>query len=163
MEIPASLRRWFGIHAIVDLLIGLPLLVAPETLLRTLGWITVDPLSARLVGAALLAIGLQSWVGRRAAVETYRAMLNLKLIWSAAAIGSLLVAIGSGAPGASWVFLALFIAFFGIWFYYRVRIKQISRMNDMPDHDDLEPDRELDGQLDGDDDEPGNGSPGPKN
>ena len=134
MEIPASLRRWFVAHAAVDLAVGLPLLVAPESFLRSLGWLTVDPPSARLVGAALLAIGGQSWFGRNDGVEAYRAMLNLKLLWSAAGIYGLVAGLGAEhTPGPIWAFLALFIAFFGVWFYYRVRIKQLSAMQDLPD------------------------------
>src|SRR6266436_4629601 len=59
MEVPRTLRAWFVAHALVDLGAGLPLLAAPELVLRRLGWTCVDPVSARLVGAALLAIGGQ--------------------------------------------------------------------------------------------------------
>jgi hypothetical protein len=125
MEIPVSLRRWFVAHGLVDLLFALPLLVAPESFLRALGWQPVDPVTARLVGAALLGIGAQSLLGRNEGPEVYRAMLNLKLIWSAAAIAGLVVSVGNGAPDLAWLFLSLFIAFFGVWFHYRVRLKQI--------------------------------------
>ena len=50
LEIPASLRRWFVVHALIDLVVGLPLLIAPESVLHSLAWVTVDPPSARLVG-----------------------------------------------------------------------------------------------------------------
>src|SRR5215207_2898170 len=95
LEIPASLRRWFAVHALVDVVVGLPLLIAPESLLHSLGWLAVDPPSARLVGAALLAIGGQSWFGRHDGVQAYRAMLNLKLLWSAAAILGLGASLGA--------------------------------------------------------------------
>jgi hypothetical protein len=126
-EIPASLRRWFVVHFVVDVPFALPLLVAPELLLRTLGWPTVDPVAARLWGAAALAIGVQSLVGRNEGPDVYRAMLNLKLVWSGAAVVGLVVSVGNGAPEAAWAFLAVFIAFFGIWFHYRVRMKQMAR------------------------------------
>jgi hypothetical protein len=125
MEIPVSLRRWFVAHFIVDVGFGLPLLVAPDSFLRALGWQPIDPVCARLVGAALLAIGTQSLLGRHEGPAVYRAMLNLKLLWSAAAITGLVVSVGNGAPDLAWAFLSMFIAFFGVWFHYRVRLKQI--------------------------------------
>ena len=105
MEIPASLRRWFVAHFIVDWLVGVPLFLAPVATLRLLGWTAVDPVTTRLVAAALLAIGAQSYLGRHEELPTFRALLNLKLIWSSAAILALLIGTGSGAPpppGRSW-------------------------------------------------------------
>jgi hypothetical protein len=126
MEIPASLRKWFVAHFIVDLLVAVPLLVAPEHTLRLLGWTVVDPLATRLVAAALVAIGGQSYLGRNDELPAYRAMLNLKLLWSGTAIAALLVAAGSGAPQAIWALLSIFVAFFGVWVHYRIRMKQWS-------------------------------------
>jgi hypothetical protein len=135
MDIPASLRRWFVFHFVADILFAVPLIVAPEAFLSALGWSTVDPVSARLVGAALVGIGTQSLIGRNEGVDAFRAMLNLKLLWSSAAILGLLLSIGGGAPPFAWGILATFIAFFGVWFYYRVRIKQFAgaRDDDLPD------------------------------
>jgi hypothetical protein len=127
MEIPASLRRWFVAHFIVDLAFALPLLVAPGTTLGLFGFAGTDPVSPRLVGAALLAIGTQSFLGRHEDVNVYRAILNLKLIWSGSAIFGLLLGIGAGAPPAAWAILAIFITFFGVWTHYRLRIKQWTR------------------------------------
>ena len=126
MEIPASLRRWFVAHFIVDWLFALPLLVAPVATLRLLGWTVIDPVATRLVGAALLAIGGQSYLVRNQDLPVFRALLDLKLIWSAAAIFGLLIAVGSGAPPACWGILSIFIVFFGVWAHHRLRIKQWS-------------------------------------
>jgi hypothetical protein len=133
MEVPIALRRWFVAHFVVDVVFGLPLLVAPALLLRSLGWTVVDGTSARLVGAALLAIGGQSFLGRHAGVETYKALLNLKLLWSFAAAAGLLVSIGEGAPAAAWAFLSLFIAFAGVWTHYRIRFKQLAAADALDD------------------------------
>jgi divalent metal cation (Fe/Co/Zn/Cd) transporter len=75
--VPRSLRTWFVIHFVVDILFGVPLLIAPVLLLSWFGWETVDPFMSRLVGAALLGIGVESLLGRNASVEIYREMLNL--------------------------------------------------------------------------------------
>jgi hypothetical protein len=130
MEIPQTLRRWFAVHAAVDLALAIPLLVAPTTFLRALGWSPIDAVAARLVGAALLAIGAQSFLGRNDGAESFRVMLNLKLVWSASAIAGLLVSVGQGAPPAAWAALSAFIAFFGVWFHYRVRMKQLAAARD---------------------------------
>jgi hypothetical protein len=133
MDIPQSLRRAFVLHAIVDLVIGLPLLIAPGAFLAPLGWTTVDPASARLVAAALVAIGAKSYSSRHAGLESYRTMLDLKLVWSAAAIFGLVLSIGEGAPAACWIVLALFVAFFGVWTHYRIRMKQMARADALDD------------------------------
>jgi hypothetical protein len=158
MEIPLTLRRWFVVHFLVDVALALPLLLAPTAFLRALGWTAIDPVTARLVGAALLAIGVQSWLGRNAGAEAFRAMLNLKLVWSASAIVGLVLSVGEGAPPFAWGLLSAFIAFFGVWFHYRVRMKQLAgaRDEELP----LEPER-----RDGDDgeelDEGESSAPGP--
>ena len=133
MDIPQSLRRFFVVHAAVDLVIGVPLMLAPETFLRALGWSSVDPASARLVAAALLAIGGKSLAARHAGSETYRTLLDVKLLWSSAAILGLILSIGDGAPAACWAFLAVFVAFFGVWTHYRIRMKQMARADALDD------------------------------
>lgn len=124
MEIPASLRAWFVAHFVVDVLIAIPLVLVPEEILPRLGWASVDPVSSRLVGAALMAIGVQSWRGRRAGVESYRAMLGLKIVWSLTAIVGLIIAIGRGAAPLAFLLLAIFIGFCGVWSHYAIRFRQ---------------------------------------
>src|SRR4051794_15589673 len=130
MEIPQTLRRWFAVHAFVDVVLALPLLFAPAAFLHALGWTAIDPVTARLVGAALLGIGVASWMGRNEGADAFRVMLNLKLVWSASAIVGLVISVGEGAPPFAWGVLSAFIAFFGVWFHYRVRMKQLARARD---------------------------------
>jgi hypothetical protein len=146
MDIPASLRRWFVAHFVVDLLVGLPLLIMPAKFLGALHWPVVDPVSPRVVGAALLAIGVQSFIGRHDGAEAYRSMLNFKLLWSWAAIGALVIAAAEGAPDAVWAFMAVFIAFSGVWFHYRVRIGQMEEAEDHNESDHA-PDDEMAAML----------------
>jgi hypothetical protein len=127
MDVPPSLRAWFAVHALVDVLAAAPLLLAPEFTLHLLGWGAIDPVATRLVGAALLAIGWQSWRVRRAGVDAYRALLGLKIIWSLTAGATLLVEIARGAPPAAWAFLSAFIGFAGIWVHHAVRLRQLER------------------------------------
>jgi hypothetical protein len=128
MEVPRTLRAWFVAHAAVDLIAAAVLLAAPELALGRLGWASVDPLWARLVGAALLAIGAQSFLGRDAGVEVYRSMLRLNILWSLGAAAALFVGIGAGAPPAAWAFLSIFIGFLGVWTHHAVRFRQLERV-----------------------------------
>lgn len=119
--VPSGLRVWFVVHFVVDVVAAVPLLVAPEPTLRWLGWRTIDPFATRLVAVALLGIGIESFLGRNSDAHTYRAMLNLKLIWSGSAVLGISWSMASDGPAAG-AFLAIFAAFFAVWAYYRLRL-----------------------------------------
>lgn len=124
---PEGLRRWFVIHFAVDLLFALPLMLVPEQLLGFVGWSNTDPVAARLVAAALLGIGVQSYLGRDAGYEAYEGMLNLKIIWSLAAILALGLGLLEGSEPA-WLLWALLLVFAGfnlVWLYWRLRLARI--------------------------------------
>jgi hypothetical protein len=117
-KIPQSLRNWFIAHFIIDVLIGFPLLFFPT---QTLSFIALEHesvLLTRLVGAALIGIGLVSLATHKAGRESYHALLMLKLFWSAAAVIALMISIWSGAPIVAWPALIVFLCFFIIWEYY---------------------------------------------
>jgi len=88
-----------------------------------LGWDVVDPIMSRLVGAALLGIGGESLLGRNASREVFLAMLNLKILWASGAVLGIALGIAAGAPQLAWGFLIIFVAFLGVWIYYRFKIK----------------------------------------
>jgi hypothetical protein len=120
--VPSSLRRWFVVHFVADVLVAVPLFVAPRASLELLGWTSVDPLATRLVAAALFGIGIESFIGRTADASAFRAMLNLKLIWSAAATLGILWSQLEGGPPLGWVALAIFAAFHALWLRYRLQL-----------------------------------------
>lgn len=123
-----SLRTWFVIHFIVDMVFAIPLFLFPREFLELFGWRSIDPLAARLVAAALFGIGIESFLGRSAGPESFRNFLNLKIIWSAAAtIGILVSMIQSGRPSlpAEWLLLLTFLLFNVLWVYYRLRLGSI--------------------------------------
>jgi hypothetical protein len=62
-----SLRTTFLIHAVVGVIFGVPMLIAPGRLLLWLGWAPIDPIVSRLLGAALLALAWSSFRGWQAA------------------------------------------------------------------------------------------------
>ena len=121
--LPPGLRNWFIVHFAADMLFGIPLLFFPEVILPLLGWTTLDPISTRVVGAALMGIGIESLLGRDASVEVYRAMLNLKVIWSGSALLGIGLGLWKGAPTAGWLFFGVFLLFFCVWAYYRLKIR----------------------------------------
>lgn len=125
--VPPALRRWFVVHFVADLIFAVPLLLAPVATLRALGWTAIDPVVARLVGAALAGIGTESLLGRNGSVEAFRSMLRLKCIWSGAATLGLALSILDGAPRMTWAFLAVFVAFGALWNYYRLKLSSGER------------------------------------
>ncbi len=120
--VPPTLRIWFVIHFILDFAFAVPLLLAPQAMLAFFGWQTIDPLASRLVGAALMGIGWESLLGRNGSIDVYRAMLNLKIIWSLTAVAGLGASLIMGGPAWGWVVLGIFAAFCGLWSYYRLRL-----------------------------------------
>jgi hypothetical protein len=118
--VPRSLRSWFIVHFVADMLSALPLFIAPREVLGWLGWNAVDPIATRLVAAALFGIGIESYLARDAGPEAFRGMLNLKIVWSATAASGVLWSQIEGGPPAGWVVFAIFAAFNVLWVRYRV-------------------------------------------
>src|SRR2546427_12274189 len=112
VEAPSALRRWFVFYFAVDWAVGVPLLVAPEILLRFFGWHEIDPIATRLFAAALIAIGGQSLLGRNGSVNEVRGMLSLKLFWAAAAGIALGIGGLSGGPALTGLGRDVFVGFF---------------------------------------------------
>jgi hypothetical protein len=120
------LKFWFIIHFILDVVAALPLFFFPVRFLQLLGWQVVDPFATRLVAAALFGIGIESWLGRNGDLATFGHMLNLKIIWSAAAVLGIVFSMvqGAGWPSAGqWSALVIFLIFHFLWFNFRLRVK----------------------------------------
>lgn len=118
-DVPKGLRTWFVIHFAVDIIFAVPLLLVPDWILPLFGWSAVDPITSRLVGAALLGIGGASLLERNAGREVFRAMLGLKIIWATAAILAIALGILAGGPATAWLFFAIFVVFQAVWIRYR--------------------------------------------
>ena len=123
--VPQSLRTWFLVHFALDPLFGLPLLFIPRFVLGIFNMPLTDTIAPRVVGAALLAIGAISFIANKADVETYDLLLNLKIIWSTAAMLAIFLALLDGSPETGWIFFILFAIFFGTWVYYKQRIWRV--------------------------------------
>ncbi|MBW6463237.1 MAG: hypothetical protein K0B84_03520 [Firmicutes bacterium] len=127
-EVPKALRIWFIVHFIIDFIFAIPLMFVPVLFLSSLGWQVVDPIAARLVSAALFGIGLESLLCYKAPVETYKGMLNLKIIWSTAAIAGLLISLLQEDQGKLIVLsllLVVFLFFNGLWVFWKIKIAKL--------------------------------------
>ena len=122
-QVPKGLRTWFVIHFVADVLFAIPLLFFPQGFGNLIGWNTYDPIMSRLVGAALMGIGIESLLGRNANEDTFRAMLNLKVIWASSALFAFGVGIAEGAAPIAWALMGIFAVFWAAWVYYRLKLR----------------------------------------
>jgi len=116
--VPSSLRVWFLIHFAVDMIFAILLIFFPRYMFQFFGFFGQKAL-ARMVGAALFAIGGASFFTYKSGKESYNTMLTLKLLWSGAAIAGLLCSVFSGESIKLWYAIGIFFAFFLVWVYYK--------------------------------------------
>ena len=93
-DVPSSLRVFFIVHFAIDVVFAIPLFFFPIEFLEYVGWEFVDPVTARIVAAALFGIGIESLIGSRASNESFLSLLNLKIVFSFAATVGIIVSIG---------------------------------------------------------------------
>ncbi len=123
-QVPRLLPFWFVVHFVADVAFAIPLFLAPRWTLELLGWEAVDPIATRIVAAALFGIGIESLLGRNSDAAALRAMLNLKVIWSASAVIGIGWSMLEGGPPLGWGLFGVFIAFHVLWVYYRFRLRR---------------------------------------
>jgi len=112
-----ALRVTFLIHAIVSFLLGAPLLVAPGRFLMLLGWIRIDSMISRILGAALLALAWASWRAWNAKEKAQvKILLELEAIFTVlAVIGLLRELVIYPYPPIYWVDCAILAIFAVAW------------------------------------------------
>ena len=125
-KVSTALRTWFVIHFIVDMIFGIPLLFAPEWVLGLFGISIISTLTARLVGASLIAIGGMSFVARDESEDVYRTLLNFKVFWSVGAMVAILLYIFEGGNPSTWVIFAVFLIFNVVWTCYRIKLNRLA-------------------------------------
>jgi hypothetical protein len=121
-EVPRGLRIWFLIHAIVDVLFAIPLMLFPKLFLEFLGLNVGETMTPRLVGAALIGIGGASFFTYKKKLETYNTLLTLKIIWSLSAIVALVLSIFEQSLIAIYFIIMIFGIFSSVWIYYKKKI-----------------------------------------
>ena len=118
-SVPGSLRIWFIVHFLVDLVFALPLIFVPGWLLSLFGFSVGELVTPRLVGAAFLAIGGTSFLIRNKSVESFETLLTLKIIWSVVAILGIILALLEGTSPFAWGVLGTYVLFFCVWVWYK--------------------------------------------
>jgi hypothetical protein len=114
-----ALKYTFLIHAIVALLLGAPLLLAPGRILTMLGWIHIDSMVSRILGAALLALAWRSWRGWQAKEKSQvKWLLELEAVFTVlAALGLLRELLFFPYPLIYWLVWGLLVVFAATWNY----------------------------------------------
>lgn len=123
---PLQVRNWFKLHFVIDMFFALPLFFAPVSFLAFFGFEVIGSSVslARLVAAALVAIGGMSLWMNKETYQSFMVMLRLKLLWSAAATLALVWGALEGGPKSLWFFAAIFAGFFCIWQWWYVRMQK---------------------------------------
>lgn len=118
-----ALKTVFAAHAIVAVIFGLPLLIAPGRLLTWVGWAPIDPILSRVLGAALLALGWSSFRARQAAsYREVRLLIELEAAFTGlACVGLLRHLLVARWPLFPWLVFALYLVFALAWIYFLVR------------------------------------------
>ncbi len=121
-NVPWSLRVWFFVHFVVDIVFAIPLLFFPVWFLNIFMFPVDETITARLVGAALIGIGGASFFAHRRGFEAYDILLTLKILWSLGAILALVLGFVATMNLLIWLVIVIFAVFSGIWIYYKQRI-----------------------------------------
>ncbi len=112
-----SLRSIFLIHAVVGLIFGLPMLLAPGRLLTWVNWRPIDPIISRLLGAALLALAWSSFRGWRADKRASVALLvELEAVFTVlGCVGLLRHLLFAWYPIVPWLIFVVLAIFAVLW------------------------------------------------
>jgi hypothetical protein len=115
-----QLKIAFWCHAVVALVLGVPMFAIPALLGQWINWPIADPAMTRLAGAAMVAWGVTSvlgalaheWQETRIVVEGELAFCSL------GAVGMAYSLFAEAAPTFAWVSFALFVVFAFVWGYF---------------------------------------------
>jgi hypothetical protein len=124
--VPRALRICFLAESLFQILCAVPLMLFPNGVLGMCGWTTIDPVATRLVGAALFGIAGASLLSRRTSLETFRALLRLKILWTGAAVFSVVLSIDQGALASAWLLLLIVAGLGAMWTYWLQRLMALS-------------------------------------
>jgi len=112
------LKTTFLVHGIVAVVFGVILLVVPGRFLSVLGWRPIDPIMARFVGAAFLALAwgdIRGWSAH--SWPEVNILVEVQLAFAAlTSLGLLrhLVSLGPW-PAMVWILFGVFVLFAVAW------------------------------------------------
>ncbi len=111
------LKSTFLIHAVVGVLSGAPLLIAPGRFLGWVGWAPIDLIISRVLGAALLALAWSSFRGWRATERAQVAILvEMEAVFTVlGCLGLLRHLLRGPYPLAVWIVFAILAIFAIAW------------------------------------------------
>jgi hypothetical protein len=112
-----SLRTLFLIHAVVGVIFGVPMLIAPGRLLMFVGWWPIDPIISRLLGAAILALAWSSFRGWRTDDRARVALLlEMEAVYTVlGCVGLLRHLLFGSFPFVPWAVFIILAAFAAAW------------------------------------------------
>ena len=118
-----GLRTTFLLHALVALAFGLVMYLAPVWFGAIIQWTPLDPLMTSFMGAALLALGVSSAFGYRAAHwEDVRILVIAEAVFTVTGtVTALYYLIFVGAPLFAWVPTLLWGLFAVAWIVFYVQ------------------------------------------
>ncbi|MFB0546312.1 MAG: hypothetical protein ACETWB_05330 [Anaerolineae bacterium] len=111
------LKSTFLIHAVVGVLSGAPLLIAPGRFLQWIGWAPIDPIISRVLGAGLLALAWSSFRGWRATERAQVAILvEMEAVFTVlGCVGVLRHLLSAPYPLMVWIVFAILAIFAIAW------------------------------------------------
>ncbi len=109
----------FLIHAMFALIFGIAMYPKPGIWAASVNWVPFDPTMTRAFAAALLALGVSSWLGYRATRwEQVQIVIQTEIVFTV--LGALAGIYGvwmGGAPAFAWVAIVIWLAFAAAWIY----------------------------------------------
>ena len=127
MEITKLAKYVFLIHFITCMIFGAWYFISPESWSALTGWPT-ETAAGRILGAALIALGLAAFFAFRASTwEEIEIIVLVELIWNALAmVGMIWNYVYLTLPIAGWLNTGLLALFFVLYFYvyYEAKLKK---------------------------------------
>ena len=119
MKITKGLKNWFFAHFVIDMLFAVALIFFPGLIVGLFGFPVENLVFVRLVGAALIGIGMAPLFTKKK--EAFEIMLTLKIFWSVSAIIVLIWGLVVSGNNWLWLFICVFVVFSFTWFYYKFK------------------------------------------